>query len=129
MFSAQELVMKPRVPRYSRAEKYPKITITPTRLNILQAIARFRYLSEPQIRSLFFSPASRAYCCDHLMKLYHAGYLERVLLMPPNPKGSPLFFYCLDSLGMKTLSREGIEVGGRGRPSESKEVGQLYLRH
>src|SRR4051812_41042701 len=117
-----------RLPRYRRADRYPRIAIGRAKHILLEDLAVLRYLAARQFH-LHFSPGSLTYVQDHLKQLYHAGYVRRLFLWPRIPPGSPLAVYTLDTHGYRYLKRLGRAPRGRFRAGEQGEREQAFLRH
>src|SRR6266540_2198372 len=97
--------MASRLPKYRRVRDYPAFPIGRAKHQLLASIARFDYLSAPQLTRLLYSPTSLTYVQDHLKDLYQGGYLQRVYLPTVSPFGSSLAIYALDRQGMAHLKQ------------------------
>lgn len=117
------------LPRYRRAEGYPEIRIGRPEHLILDALARYHYLTAPQLTRLLFSPTSLTYTQEHLKGLFHAGYTQRLYLPTPTPCGSSLAIYALDKKGFAYLKAKDAAPGGRFRTSEQQNREALFLKH
>ncbi len=118
-----------RLPRYTRADRYPPLQLGRPHCLLLGALGRFHYLSAPQLTRLLYSPGSLTYVQEHLKRLFHAHYVERVYLPTITPHGSSLAVYTLASEGIAYLKRAGLAPEGRFRPSEQAHREWLFLRH
>ncbi|MCL5959437.1 MAG: replication-relaxation family protein [Chloroflexi bacterium] len=118
-----------RLPRYRRAAGFADIRIgRPERL-ILEALGRFHYLSAPQLTRLLFSPSSLSYTQEHLKRLFHASYLQRLFLPTPTPFGSSPAIYTLDKKGFAYLKAGDVAPIGRFRSTEQAKREWLFLEH
>ncbi|TAK30920.1 MAG: hypothetical protein EPO21_18440 [Chloroflexota bacterium] len=119
----------PRLPRFRRAEGYPQIRIGRPEQLILCALGRFHFLSAPQLTRLLFSQGSLTYTREHLKRLFHAGYVQRLFLPTPTPSGSSPAIYALDKKGFGYLKALSAAPKGRFRASEQGQREWLFLEH
>src|SRR6266496_2443674 len=111
--TAQYVELPERIPRYFRLNSFHNIKIGQPKHQIIQAVARFQYLTAKQVTRLFYSPGSLTRVQEHLMELFQAGYLNRVYLPHLTRfRGSPLAFYHLDAKGYTYLKKQGFAPQG-----------------
>ena len=111
-----------RLPRFRRADSPPPLRLTERDQQILQLVARCRYLRTEQIFRRLFPKGALSNCRRRLRLLYHHGFLVRV----PGPELGSLV-YAVDRRALNLLRREeGVHVKlSRARPVGSSEP----LRH
>ena len=120
---------KPRLPRFHRAEDYPVIRIGRPEHRLLLGIARYQFLTSAQLTRLLYSPSSLSFVREHLKRLYHAGYVNRVFVPAVTPGGSPLPVYCLDRQGYAYAAAHDAAPEGRFRSAEQAQREWFFLRH
>jgi hypothetical protein len=117
-----------RLGRYQRAENYPPITIGKSEHQLLEAVARFGYISAWQLTRLLYSPASKTFVQQKLEGLYHHAYVERIPVPPATARGgTSLPAYCLDRKGWDYLKGLGLVEGKHKSAEAAKEP--MFLRH
>lgn len=119
------MTKKYRNPRV-RKEPAPGRSIQPRDLDVLEAVHRFRILSQKQIQLLFFG--SRETAKYRLQFLFDKGYLERKFLPPTQGMGRTPILYILDRRGAEALRAERGYEDIRFY-SSSKDVGEYFLKH
>src|SRR5215218_8422964 len=92
---------------------------------ILEACARYFYLTAEQLRRLLYGDGSLRYAQDRLKSLMDAGYLLGVE-RPPSRYGKAARIYTLHTPGRNVVLQMGYVCPPRYRPSE--EVTKSY-RH
>jgi Replication-relaxation len=100
--------------------------IQPRDLDVIEAVLRFRVLSQKQIQLLFFG--SRETAKYRLQFLFDGRYLDRKFLPPTQGMGRSPTLYILDRRGLEELRRErGFDdVRWHGT---SKQVTPFFLEH
>ena len=124
---------KPRLPRYQRVANHPPIRIGRREQLILEAVAKYSYLTATQITSLLYSPKSLTYvrgtAQGGLQGLFHAKFLRRLFLPTTTLHGAPPAIYALDGKGFAHLKAQGIEPKGKYRPSDEGQREESFLAH
>lgn len=118
-----------RLPRYHRAEGYPVLRIGRPEHRLLHAIGRYHYLTSTQCTQLLYATSSLSFVREHLKRLYHAGYVNRVFVPSLTPGGSPLPVYCLDRQGFAYLAAHDAAPEGRFRSAEQAQREWFFLHH
>lgn len=95
---------QPKRKRHIRRENPPGMVLQPRDIDIIEAVYRFRVLSQAQIATLFFGSASTAQY--RLEKLYDHRFLERRFLPVALGEGRSPTLYILDRRGAETLRSE-----------------------
>lgn len=93
-----------RLPRYKRAEKPPRMLLTPRDTDIVRWVYELRFATQEQIQQLLFTPSTASSCKRRLTLLYHNGYLDRRLLPLRTRFGANRAAYCLDKKGKELLA-------------------------
>jgi hypothetical protein len=106
-----------------------RLSIGPSEDRILRSLARYHYLSAPQVCKLFYSPGSLTYVQTKLNTLATQGYLLRLFLPRPARYGRPLSVFTLARKGINYLSDVGVTVIKRFQPSEERDRSYLHLSH
>ena len=118
-------------PRRKRSGNPPPFQITPRDLEILRAVARYRFLHSGHIRRLI--PGSHKNLTNRLKGLFEHAYLDR----PPcqydfyRPGGgSSLAVYALADKGARLLSHhDGLTFGDHvSWAHKNREVGRPFFR-
>lgn len=119
--------------RRSEASRAGMFAMTPRDLDIIEAIARHRFLDADQLGRLFEEGRTRR----RLTELFHKGLIARPLrqrdmkirdgaLMP----GSIPMVYALDAEGARVLIERGrMPAGRRNWTRDNTEAGALYIGH
>lgn len=92
-----------RLPRYKRAEKPPRMLLTPRDIEIVRWVYQLRFATQEQIQQLLFTPSTASSCKRRLTLLYHNSYLDRRLLPLRTRHGANRAAYCLDRKGRDLL--------------------------
>lgn len=100
--------------------------IQPRDLEVIEAIYRFRVLSQKQIQFLFFG--SRETARYRLQYLFDGGYLDRKVLPPVMGMGRSPTLYILDRKGLEQLRLERGFDDVRWYGS-SKDISTLFMEH
>ncbi len=104
-----------------------RFRLTERDLEILRAVKKYHYLNVNLIHKLLFPPeTSKQVCSRRVKKLYHAGYLNRVLPYHQGTSGSAACAYCLDRQGITLLQELGEDVKLYNRASQKNP---LFLNH
>jgi hypothetical protein len=103
--------------------------LSPTHEPILAALARYRYLSQRQVKRRLFSGGSRSYPSERLRPLVAAGYVAEKRPPRPTRAGSTETVYFLAGKGRSHVERLGIELPERFRPSEEETRTYEHYAH
>jgi len=120
---------KARLPRYHRAADYPALRLGRPEHRLLLALARYHYLTAAQCTRLLYQPSSLSFTREHLKRLYHGGFVDRVFVPALTPAGSPLPVYCLDRLGFAYVAAQDAAPEGRFRSAEQAQREWYFMRH
>lgn len=119
-------------PRRRRSGDPPPFQLTPRDLDILRAVARYRFLHSGHIRRLI--AGSERNLTNRLKGLFEYAYLDRPecqydFYRPGG--GSSLAVYALADKGARVLSHhDGFVTGDRARWSQkNKKAGRPFLEH
>lgn len=107
----------------------PPFSLGPTDIPILDAFARYFYLTAAQVTRLRYAPTSHTYSQARLKTLADNGYLQRLFLPRPSRTGSAPLVYTLARKGLNTLRDAGREIERRYRPAEARELSYMHLAH
>lgn len=114
-----------RFPRFKRAQQTSPLQLTARDRNILQEVARYRFLSSHQILTLL--GGSSQHLLKRLQRLFHGGYLDRprAQLRYFSEDGSRPMVYALGRKGAKALATPSSR-----RPRyDNRTIKQLYMDH
>src|SRR5215211_8801073 len=95
---------------------------------ILEAFARYFYLTAEQLRRLLYGQGSLRYAQDRLKSLMEAGYLLGVE-RPPSRHGKASRIYTLHTPGRNVVLEMGYVVPPRYRPSEETTKSYRHWDH
>src|ERR1051325_9392783 len=119
-----------RRPRFRRAAEPPPFRLTDDDVEIVRVVARHRLIRSTHIAELVGRSLDRTN--DRLMRLFHAGYLDRPraqLDRFPN-SGSAHFIYALADRGMRLLREEdGVEFRNAEWSRKNREAGRPFIEH
>src|SRR6202158_2898825 len=91
-----------RRPRFRRAAEPPPFRLTDDDVEIVRMVARHRLIRSPHIAALVGRSLDRTN--DRLLRLFHAGYLDRPRAQLDRfPSGSAHFVYALADRGARLL--------------------------
>ena len=104
MNAAIEVEKQTRRPRFRRASEPPAFRLTDDDIEIVRQVARHRFIGSGEIAALVNRSIDRTN--DRLMRLYHAGYIDRPRAQldrfPTN--GSGRMIYALADRGARLLA-------------------------
>lgn len=103
--------------------------LSPRQVTIAAALARYHFLTTPQVQRLFFSPASLRHAQRLVSGLADAGFCERLKRHRLERSGSVAPVYGLTGKARAQLEGMGIEVRRRFRPSEERRLTDDRLAH
>jgi hypothetical protein len=119
-----------RLPRFRRASEPPAFRLTDDDIVIVRQLARYRFLRSTHIAALIGRSLDRTN--DRLMRLYHAGYLDRPraqLDYYPTSGSAPLV-YALANRGVRLLiERYGIEFANVEWSRKNRAAGRPFIEH
>src|SRR5215211_4565842 len=95
---------------------------------ILEALARYFYLTAEQLRRLLYGAGSLRYAQDRLKSLMDAGYVLGVE-RPPSRHGKAARIYTLHTPGRNVVLEMGYVVPPRYRPSEETTKSYRHWDH
>src|SRR5436190_15059841 len=109
-------VVAPRLPRFRRVEEPLSFQLTARDLAIVHLVARFRFLSSPQIARLV--GGSHQQILRRLQVLFHAAYLDRPVAQKQQlahvlDDGNRPFVYGLGRQGAHVLAEAGAGISDR----------------
>ena len=119
-------------PRRKRSDNPPPLQLTNRDLDILRAVARYRFLNSGHIRRLI--PGSEKNLANRLKGLFEHAYLDRPQCQYDFYRpggGSSLAVYALADKGARLLTHhDGVYVGDRvSWAQKNKHVGRPFLEH
>jgi hypothetical protein len=118
------------LPRFRRASEPPAFRLTDDDIVIVRQLARYRFLRSTHIAALIGRSLDRTN--DRLMRLFHAGYLDRPraqLDYYPTTGSSPLV-YALADRGVRLLiERYGIDFANVEWSRKNREAGRPFIEH
>jgi len=100
--------------------------ITQRDIQIMKTVADFGFMTTDQISVLFFTSKKSAY--DRLYKLYHGGYLNRVLAGSALQRMNTPMLYTLTREGAETLQEVEPDWGVNGSPHRTN-VKAMFVEH
>jgi hypothetical protein len=106
-----------------------RLAIGPAEDRILRALARYFYLTAPQVCRLFYKSGSINFVQTKLNTLASLSYCMRLFLPRPARYGRPLSVYTLARKGLNYLASLEIIGRERFRPIEEAERSYLHLSH
>lgn len=109
-------------------QKIKQHTLTAVDYDILKLIHEYFFLTVSQVTRLRYSAGSQSTCQDRLLRLFHAGVLDRVQL-PHVGRGNTEYLYTLSRIGGKELQPLGITDFSRYRPGDTHTLKLPHLQH
>ncbi|MBZ5545580.1 MAG: replication-relaxation family protein, partial [Acidobacteriia bacterium] len=94
-----------RHPRFKRAPSMHECALTSRDLDILACVESYRLLSSEHLQALI--PGSAQGLLRRLQKLFHAGYLDRLLPRRVAAGGSARMVYAITNRGIRALAEHG----------------------
>lgn len=119
-----------RRPRFRRAAEPPSFRLTDDDVEIVRVVARHRLIRSTHIAELVGRSLDRTN--DRLMRLFHAGYLDRPRAQLDRfpSSGSSHFIYALADKGMRLLREEGgVEFRNTEWSRKNREAGRPFIEH
>ncbi len=119
-----------RRPRFRRAAEPPPFRLTDDDVEIVRVIARHRLIRSTHIAALVGRSLDRTN--DRLMRLFHAGYIDRPRAQLDRfpSSGSAHYIYALADRGARLLREEdGVEFRNAEWSRKNREAGRPFIEH
>jgi hypothetical protein len=119
-----------RRPRFRRASEPPAFRLTDDDVEIVRQLARHRFLRSTHIAALVRRSLDRTN--DRLMRLFHAGYIDRPRAQLDRfpSSGSAHYIYALANRGARLLREEdGVEFRNPEWSRKNREAGRPFIEH
>lgn len=119
-----------RRPRFRRAAAPPPFRLTDEDVEIVRVVAQHRLIRSTQIAVLVGRSLDRTN--DRLMRLFHAGYLDRPRAQLDRfpSSGSAHYIYALADRGVRLLRDEdGVEFRNAEWSRKNREAGRPFIEH
>jgi protein involved in plasmid replication-relaxation len=118
-----------RRPRFRRASEPPAFRLTDDDVEIVRQIARHRFIGSGEIAALVNRSIDRTN--DRLMRLFHAGYLDRPRAQLDRfPTGSGRIIYALADRGARLLSASSeLSDAHLEWSRKNREAGRPFIEH
>src|SRR6266568_6066589 len=119
-----------RRPRFRRAAEPPPFRLTDDDVEIVRIVARHRLIRSTHIAALVGRSLDRTN--DRLMRLFHAGYLDRPRAQLDRfpTSGSSHYIYALADRGVRLLREEdGVEFRNTEWSRKNREAGRPFIEH
>ena len=119
-----------RRPRFRRASEPPAFRVTDDDVEIVRQLARYRFLRSTHIAALVRRSLDRTN--DRLMRLFHAGYIDRPRAQLDRfpSSGSAHYIYALANRGVRLLREEnGVEFRNSDWSRKNREAGRPFIEH
>lgn len=104
-----------------------EIALTDRDVNVCETVRQLRFATKPQLAELWWPGAVRQAPERRLLKLFEAGYLDRLRPHAPRSGGSFPWVYCLARRGHELLVSHGFVAPGEFRPP--RVVDFAYILH
>src|SRR5437868_5970565 len=119
-----------RRPRFCRASEPPAFRLTDDDVEIVRVVARHRLIRSTHIAALVGRSLDRTN--DRLMRLFHAGYIDRPRAQLDRfpSSGSSHYIYALADRGARLLRDEdGVEFRNIEWSRKNREAGRPFIEH
>src|SRR5437868_6378504 len=119
-----------RRPRFCRASEPPAFRLTDDDVEIVRVVARHRLIRSTHIAALVGRSLDRTN--DRLMRLFHAGYIDRPRAQLDRfpSSGSSHYIYALADRGARLLRDEdGVEFRNTEWNRKNREAGRPFIEH
>src|SRR6266550_718221 len=119
-----------RRPRFRRAAEPPPFRLTEDDVEIVRVVARYRLIRSTHIAALVGRSLDRTN--DRLMRLFHAGYVDRPraqLDRFPTSGTAPMIYALADRGARLLCNREGIACRGGEWSRKNREAGRPFIEH
>ena len=129
MDAAIEVEKQTRRPRFRRASEPPAFRLTDADIEIVRQVARHRFIGSGEIAVLVNRSIDRTN--DRLMRLYHAGYVDRPRAQLDRfPTGSGRIIYALADRGARLLATSAEFSATHVEWSrKNREAGRPFIEH
>lgn len=128
--AATEVEKRTRRPRFRRASEPPAFRLTDHDIEIVRQIARHRFIGSGAIAELVNRSVDRTN--DRLMRLYHAGYIDRPRAQLDRfpTTGSGRIVYALADRGARLLrEHDGAAFANLEWSRKNREAGRPFIEH
>src|SRR5438132_1970087 len=119
-----------RRPRFRRASEPPPFRLTDDDVEIVRVIARHRLIRSTHIAALVGRSLDRTN--DRLMRLFHAGYIDRPRAQLDRfpSSGSAHYIYALADRGVRLLREEdGVKFRNAEWSRKNREAHRPFIEH
>ena len=119
-----------RLPRFRRAAEPPAFRLTDDDVEIVRQVGRHRLIRSTDIAALVGRSLDRTN--DRLMRLFHAGYVDRPRAQLDRfpTSGSAHYIYALADQGARLLrQRDGIAFANPELSRKNREAGRPFIEH
>lgn len=120
-----------RLPRFSRSEEAPTLALTERDIELVSEIAKHRFIRSTQLSELL--GGSHKKLCARLMKLFHAGYVDRPLAQLAyhiRGGGSSPIIYALGHRGARLLTKHrSTSHEGTNWTKNNRDAGREFMLH
>src|SRR6266436_4989108 len=119
-----------RRPRFRRAAEPPPFRLTDDDVEIVRVGARYRLIRSTHIAALVGRSLDRTN--DRLMRLFHAGYLDRPraqLDYYPTSGSGPMVYALADRGARLLIERDGIDFANVEWTRKNREAGRPFIEH
>lgn len=119
-----------RRPRFRRASEPPAFRLTDSDIEIVRQVARHRFIGSGSIATLVNRSIDRTN--DRLMRLYHAGYIDRPRAQLDRfpTTGSGRIVYALADRGARLLREcDGLSFANLEWSRKNREAGRPFIEH
>jgi len=119
-----------RRPRFRRSAEPPPFRLTDDDVEIVRVVARHRLIRSTHIAALVGRSLDRTN--DRLMRLFHAGYVDRPRAQLDRfpTSGSSHYIYALADRGARLLRDEdGVEIRNPEWSRKNREAGRQFIEH
>ena len=119
-----------RLPRFRRAAEPPPFRLTDDDVEIVRVVARHRLIRSTHIAALVGRSLDRTN--DRLMRLFHAGYVDRPRAQLDRfpSSGSAHYIYALADRGVRLLQEvDGAEFRNTEWSRKNREAGRPFIEH
>jgi predicted transcriptional regulator len=119
-----------RRPRFRRAVEPPAFRVTDDDVEIVRQVGRHRLIRSTDIAALVGRSLDRTN--DRLMRLFHAGYVDRPRAQLDRfpTSGSAHYIYALADQGARLLrQRDGVAFANPELSRKNREAGRPFIEH
>jgi DNA-binding Lrp family transcriptional regulator len=119
-----------RRPRFRRASEPPAFRVTDDDVQIVRELARYRFLRSSHIAALVGRSLDRTN--DRLMRLFHAGYIDRPraqLDYYPTSGSAPMIYALADRGARLLVERDGVALANVEWSRRNHEAGRPFIEH